>query len=93
MYLEGGRPFVAYAWPHVNEILYSSVKTLSGIRNLLDKSNPKPRFIACHLFAYNTTLADVYAFMKTLDPKKVKVVRADEFLLAAKQFMEQGEKK
>lgn len=93
MYLEGGRPFVAYAWPHVNEILYSSEKTLSGIRKLLEPSNPKPRFIACHLFAYNTTLADVYAFMKTLDPKKVKVVRADEFLLAAKQFMQQGEKK
>jgi hypothetical protein len=93
MYLVGERPFVAYAWPHANEILFSSEKTLVGIRKLLETSNPTPRFIACHLFAYNITLADVYDFVKTLDPKKVKVVRADEFLLAAKQFMHQGENK
>ena len=93
MYLEGERPFVAYAWPHANEIPYSSEKTLTGIRKLLDASGTPPRFIACHLFAYNTTLADVTAFVKTLDAKKVKVVRADEFLFAAKQFMQRGEKK
>jgi hypothetical protein len=93
MYLAGERPFVAYAWPHANEIPYSSEKTLAGIRKLLDAPGTTPRFIACHLFAYNTTLADVYEFVKTLDPKKVKVVRADEFLLAAKQFIQQGETK
>jgi hypothetical protein len=92
MYMAGERPFVAYAWPHAEEIPYRSEKTLAGIRKLVEAPGPKPRFIACHLFAYNTTLADVYAFVKTLDPKKVKVVRADEFLFAAKQFMETGEK-
>ena len=60
---------------------------------LIDSPSTPPRFIACHLFAYNTTLADVTAFVKTLDAKKVKVVRADEFLFAAKQFMQRGEKK
>jgi hypothetical protein len=29
----------------------------------------------------------VAAFVKTLDPKKVNVVRADEFLMAASKFM------
>jgi hypothetical protein len=92
MYMAGERPFVAYAWPHAEEIPYNSEKTLEGIRKLLETSHPKPCFIACHLFAYNTTLADVHAFVKTLDPKRVKVVRADEFLFAAKQFMQQGDK-
>ena len=61
--------------------------TLSENQKLVDAPGKGPRFIACHLFAYCTTVADVYSFCQTLDPQKVKVVRADEFLIAAKQFM------
>lgn len=88
MYMAGSRPFVAYAWPHVDQISLTSDKALKGIRELVEAPGEKPRFIACHLFAYYTTIADVYEFIKTLDPHKVKVVRADEFLIAASQFMQ-----
>lgn len=88
MRMAGKRPFVAYAWPHVEQISWTSEKVLAGIRELVEAPGERPRFIACHLFAYYTTVADVYEFVKTLDPLKVKVVRADEFLIAATQFMQ-----
>ena len=87
MYISENRPFVAYAWPHAEQIPLESDKVLAGIRKLIEAPGSKPRFIACHLFAYYTTLADVAAFVKTLDPKKVNVVKADEFLIAASKFM------
>ncbi len=87
MYISENRPFVAYAWPHVEQIPLESDRVLAGIRKLIEAPGTKPRFIACHLFAYFTTLADVAAFVKTLDPKKVIVVKADEFLIAASKFM------
>jgi hypothetical protein len=78
---------VSYAWPHVTQIGLPADQVLTGIRSLVDAPGSGPRFIACHLFAYRTTVADVYQFVQTLDPQKVKVVRADEFLLAAEKFM------
>ncbi len=89
MCMAGDRPFVSYAWPHVNQIGWNADKVLEGIRKLLEAPGTGPHFIACHLFAYCTTVADVYAFCQTLDPRRVKVVRADEFLLAATQFMKE----
>jgi len=82
------RPFVSYAWPHVSQIGWNANEVLNGIREILDAPGETPRFIACHLFAYCTTLADVYQFVQTLDPEKVKVVRADEFLIACKKIMQ-----
>jgi hypothetical protein len=58
---------------------------LAGVKKLIDAPGNKPRFIGVHLFAYRTTIKDVYHFVQTLDPQKVKVVRADEFLIAAKK--------
>jgi hypothetical protein len=87
MTMAGKRPFVSYAWPHVTQIGLQADQVLAGIRRLVDAPGSGPRFIACHLFAYRTTVADVYQFVQTLDPQKVKVVRADEFLLAAEKFM------
>ena len=89
MCMAGDRPFVSYAWPHVEQIGWNADKVLEGIRKLVEAPGTGPRFIACHLFAYCTTVADVYAFCQTLDPQWVKVVRADEFLLAATKFMKE----
>jgi len=86
--MAGTRPFVSYAWPHVSQIGWNSNEVLEGIRKLIDAPGEGPRFIACHLFAYCTTIADVYQFISNLDPCKVKVVRADEFLIASKLFMQ-----
>jgi len=88
MTMAGTRPFVSYAWPHVSQIGWNSNEVLEGIRKLIDAPGEGPRFIACHLFAYCTTIADVYQFISNLDPCKVKVVRADEFLIASKLFMQ-----
>lgn len=89
MCMAGERPFVSYAWPHVDQIGLDTPEVLAGIRKLVDAPGTGPRFIACHLFAYCTTIADVYEFCQTLDPQRVKVVRADEFLIAASKFMKE----
>jgi len=87
MVLTHGKPFIANCWPRPEQIGWNSVKTLEGIRALIEAPGPLPRFIGCHLLAYNTTIDDVCAFVQTLDPQRVKVVRADEFLIAASQAM------
>jgi hypothetical protein len=83
-----GRPFVCNQSPHVDKIKDDSRDTLEGVRKLIDAPGPTPRFIGVHLFAYHTTITDVYRFVQTLDPERVKVVRADEFLIAAAKHME-----
>lgn len=88
MYMAEKRPFVAYVWPRPEQIPWESDQVLEGIRALVDQPGDKPRFIACHLFAYFTTIQDVYNFVQTLDKNKVKVVRADEFLYAAALAMQ-----
>jgi len=88
MYMTGSRPFVAYAWPKPEQIAWESGQVLEGIRKLVEQPGTAPRFIACHLFAYFTTITDVYEFVQTLDKDKVKVVRADEFLYAAEKAMQ-----
>lgn len=88
MYRVHGRPWLAYAWPYFQNVWDSGEQVLQAVRRLVEAAEPRPRFVAVHLFAYRTTLRDVYEFVQTLDPRKVKIVRADEFLLAASQFME-----
>jgi hypothetical protein len=88
MYMTENRPFVAYVWPKPEQIPWECDQVFEGIRALIDKPAPTPRFIACHLFAYYTTITDVYHFIQTLDRNKVKVVRADEFLYASAQAMQ-----
>ncbi|MGI6251252.1 MAG: GxGYxYP domain-containing protein [Anaerolineaceae bacterium] len=82
------KPFVSYVWPPVDRINVTAREALAGIRQLLEEPAMQPRFIACHLFAYATTIKDVYEFVQSLDSQKIKVVRADEFLIAAKKHMQ-----
>ncbi len=89
MSASNGRAFVANAWPHLDHVRDSAEDTLSGVKAILDQPGPTPRFIGVHLFAYNTTITDVFNFVQSLDPARVKVVRGDEFLLAAGQYLDQ----
>jgi hypothetical protein len=89
-YLVRGKAFVANAWPHVGEIWDDSDACLEAVRRLVEAPGPTPRFVGVHLSAYKTTVSDVYRFVATLDPERVKVVRADEFLLAAAQHLSAG---
>jgi hypothetical protein len=84
----GEKTFVANSWPPVDAIGASKDATLERIRALVEAEGPLPRFLGCHLFAYRTNVADVAAFAATLDPARVKVVRADEFLAAARLWMD-----
>ena len=83
----GQKTFVANSWPQVDAIGASRDETLEGIRALMEADGPLPRFLGCHLFAYRTNVADVAAFVATLDPARVKVVKADEFLAAARIWL------
>lgn len=88
MYMAERRPFVANLWPKPEQIPWESNQVLEGIRALVEQPAPAPRFVACHLFAYCTTLSDIYHFVESLDKDKVKVVRADEFLYASALAMQ-----
>ena len=85
--LVGGKAFVANAWPHVSQIWDDSTACLEAVRALVEAPGPTPRFVGVHLSAYTTTITDVSRFVATLDPQRVKVVRGDEFLLAAAQHL------
>ncbi len=84
-YHVNGKLFIANQWPHLEQIWDDSDACLAAVRQLLDTPGSTPRFVGVHLSAYKTTIDDVYEFVSTLDPRRVKVVRADEFLLAAAQ--------
>ncbi len=92
VYSDRSRAFVCYAWPYFQNVWDSSEQVLAAVRQQVEAPGPRPRFVAVHLFAYRTTLQDVHAFVQTLDPQAVKVVRADEFLIAAQKYLtHQGE--
>ncbi len=90
--LVDGKPFIANQWPPLEEIAADTDQVLAGVRALVESSEDKPAFIAVHLFAYRTTITDIYKFAASLDPDRVKVVKADEFLLAAKAYYSEKEK-
>lgn len=92
-YIAGDKTFVANAWPPVERIGATRDETLAGIRALVEAEGPLPRFVGCHLFAYRTNVADIAGFVGTLDPARVKVVRADEFLAAARLHLEGSRRK
>jgi len=85
-YLINGKPFIANQWPPLEKVAVDSDEVLAGIEGLINQSEDTPRFIAIHLFAYRTTITDIRRFVDALDPARVKVVRADEFLIAAKKY-------
>ena len=88
MTLTHGKAFLSYTSPYYMNVWDESDQVLEEIRKQIETPGPKPRFISAHLFAYKTTLTDVYNFVQTLDPQQVKVVRADEFVLAARQTLQ-----
>lgn len=92
-YLSGGIPFVSNKVPVMEEIAADCSEVFEAVRRLIDMEKPAPRFIGVHLFAYRTMISDVHDFVKTLDPSRVKVVKADEFLLAAARHMDGSERR
>ena len=90
LYLTGGKAFVCYNSPYFKNIWDDSEQVLERVREQIEAPGPLPRFVSAHLFAYKTTISDVFRFVETLDSARVKVVRADEFVLAARQYLQRS---
>jgi hypothetical protein len=88
LHLTHGRAFLSYTSPWFKNVWDESDQVLDAVRRQVESPAPLPRFVSAHLFAYKTTISDVYHFVQTLDPGRVKVVRADEFVLAARQYLQ-----
>lgn len=66
--------------PKVNEIVLPAEQLLVRVRSLIEEVQQYPAFIAVHLFAYRTTIADVADFTARINNPHVHVVRGDDFL-------------
>ena len=79
--------------PTVEEITLSSDELLNHVQARIAAVKERPAFIAVHLFAYRTTIADVAAFASHITDHHIHVVRGDEFLsLFTKARNRKGEK-
>jgi hypothetical protein len=87
-----GIVFVSSVWPPLERIHASAKDVIKGVRAIIDTASP-PRFISVHLFAYRTSITDIYEFIQTLDDEKVSVVRGDQFLQLARQHINKKERK
>ena len=66
--------------PKVDEIALPAEQLLEKVRTMIAGTSDRPAFIAVHLFAYRTTIADVAEFAQKIADPNVHIVRADEFL-------------
>jgi hypothetical protein len=78
---------IANEIPAVSHIWDSAGETLAALHRLVETRGPRPRFIAVHLFAYRTTLADVARFAGSIQTEHIHIVRADTFLSLARKNM------
>ena len=66
--------------PKVEETALPAEQLLGKVRMMIANTSDRPAFIAVHLFAYRTTIADVAEFAQKIADPNVHIVRADEFL-------------
>ena len=87
-----GTPFIANEIPQAAHVWESAEELLSRLDGLILASNDTPRFIGVHLFAYRTSIDDAAAFIKEHSAEHLHFVRADEFLLLARQHLNNSSK-
>lgn len=66
--------------PKVDEIALPAEQLLEKVSTMIAATSERPAFIAIHLFAYRTTIADVAEFAERIADPNVHIVRADDFL-------------
>jgi len=66
--------------PKVDEIALPAEQLLEKVSTMIAATSERPVFIAVHLFAYRTTIADVAEFAEKIADPNVHIVRADDFL-------------
>lgn len=87
-----GTPVFANEIPEVAHIWDTADQLLSRLDELISTANDKPRFIGAHLFAYRTSIDDVAVFIQQHSAEHIHFVRADEFLLLARQHLNNSSK-
>ena len=73
-------PAAANVWDEPEEIF-------KKLETLIAAAPQRPRFIGIHFFAYRTTIEDVAKFVRENEREHLHFVRADEFLVAARQYL------
>ena len=86
--LVNGTPVIANEIPLAANIWDEPEQIFEHLQGLIKSSDKTPRFIGVHLFAYRTTLEDVARFILTHKSEHLHFVRADEFLIAARQHLQ-----
>lgn len=81
----GEAMFIANRWPPVPHIWDKPDEILAGLQEIIAQEKTRPAFIAVHLFAYRTSLADVCGWAEKLNDPHIHIVRADTFLRLARQ--------
>ncbi len=66
--------------PTVEEISLPSDELLKRVQARIEAVEKRPAFVAVHLFAYRTTIADVAEFASHITDDHIHVVRGDDFL-------------
>ena len=87
MFLCSDTPYVANSLPLVHQIGFPAEQLLEEVRKEIAKDLPRPRFIGVHLFAYRTSIDDVFRFVQTISNQHLHVVRADDFLNLARESL------
>jgi len=90
--LVNGTPVIANEIPLAANIWDEPEQIFARLQGLIKQSDKTPRFIGVHLFAYRTTIEDVSKFILSHKSEHLHFVRADEFLMAARQHL-QSEKR
>ena len=83
-----GVTFVSSVWPPIDGVAPDADEVVKRVSELVEVTEP-PGFISVHLFAYRTSVSDIYHFVQSLDPERVSVVRGDQFLQLACQYLEE----
>jgi len=93
MHLLQDKALVANQVPSITQIWLKADDLLAAVRQEITRATSRPRFIGVHLFAYRTTYQDVVHFVESLADEHVHLVRADEFLLLARQHLQAADNK
>jgi hypothetical protein len=85
-------PVIANEIPLAANIWDTADQLLKRVEEKIASPGALPRFIGAHLFAYRTSLDDVAEFISGHQHEHIHFVRADEFLIAAKQHLKSQER-
>ncbi|HSM24603.1 MAG TPA: GxGYxYP domain-containing protein [Anaerolineaceae bacterium] len=86
--LIGDTPIIANKFPTVDQIWLPAEDLLEKVSEEISNQKTFPVFIGVHLFAYRNTYDDIVHFVDQLQNEHVYVVRGDEFLDLARQYLQ-----